>query len=114
MSGTLLRPLRSQAIGTTPVILGGYTAATHTVGTVVSALTIANVLNGPTIVATVVIKNGATVTNWVLNAVVMQGGCLVLADENVRHALANGDQIVISCNIASGVDAIGTIAEIDA
>lgn len=111
---TVLVSLKSRLIGTAPVVLGGYTATSHSTGTVVSALTVANILNGPTIVVTVQIKNGATVTNWAVNAVVLQGGCLTFGDEGTRHALANGDQVIITSNVANSCDAIGTVAEIDA
>lgn len=111
---TVLKGFRAQAVGIAPVVIGGYTAGSHSTGTVVSALTVANVLNGATIVVTVQIKNGATVTNWVLSAVVMQGGCLTLGDEGTRHALLTGDQVTVSSNIAASCDVIMTIAEIDA
>lgn len=111
---SVFRTLRNQNVGLTPVVVGAYTAGTHSSGTLITGLTVANILGGPTIVVTVAIKNGATTTNWVVNAVVMQGGNITLADENTRHALANGDQIMVSSNILNSCDVIGTVLEIDA
>lgn len=108
---TSLKSLKAQSIGTTPVQLGAYTAPSVTTGVLVFDLTVANILNAPTIVVTVQIKNGATVTNWIVNAVVMQGGLIQLVDDEPK-CLAPGDQIFVSSNLANSCDAIASVSEI--
>lgn len=109
---TTLRGLRAQSIGTTPIVVGSYTAPSKTTGVMLVDLTISNTLNGPTIVVTAAIKNGSTVTNLCVNAVVMQGGAIEVCDGKPK-VLNSGDQIIVNSNQLTSCDVVASVSEVD-
>lgn len=107
---TSLKSERSQNIGTAPVAVGGYTAPGPATGVVSTNLTISNVLNGPSVVVTAYIQsNTAVITHLVQNALILQGGAIVVGKGVV---LNSGDQVFVISNMVAGVDAILNVAEI--
>lgn len=108
---TSIKSLKAQSIGTAFVQLGAYSAPSVTTGVVMFDLTVTNILSGPTITVTVQIRNGATTTNWIVTAVILQGGAINLCELKPK-ALASGDQIWISSNVANSCDVTGSVSEI--
>lgn len=109
---TVARRKFSNGIGLTATVIGSYSAPAATTGTFVTALVVANILNGPSIVVSVDIFDGTNACPLVVNALIMQGGNLCLASDSARIALNSGDQVRVTANQPVSCSATLCVAEI--
>lgn len=105
----IVAPKVSQAIGTAPVAIGGYTPA-GAAGAIISSVTACNIL-GTTILVTVDLFNGSVATRIALNTPVAAGDTLALGGENFKFTLVNGWNIRVTSNAAASVDASMSVVE---
>jgi hypothetical protein len=110
MATTLLRKY-SVNIGTSAVQVGAYTAPSVTTGTFLVGLSICNTTAG-TVLASADIYDGSTHAHLAVNATVPPGGTINLADHGHRICLNSGDQVFVTSNTASSLDATLSIEQI--
>lgn len=109
---TVARRKFSVGIGLTPTVIGSYTAPASSTGTFITYLSVANTLSGPSIVVTVDIFDGTTACPLVLNALVMQGGNILLGSDKAPIPLNTGDQVRVLSNQAASCAATLGVSEI--
>lgn len=113
---TSLKSLRSAAIGTSAVAIGGYVAASVTTGVVVTGLVLSNRTASSVQVNVQIIPGGGgdtqIATYLAQGTTILPGGTIVLADEGNRVTLNAGNQIQVLSTAAGSVDATMSVAEI--
>lgn len=110
---TVARRKYSVGVGISPTVIGGYVAPSVATGTYITFLSVANTLTGPSIVVTVDIFDGTTAAPLVVNALVMQGGNILLGSDKAPIPLNSGDQVRVTSNIAASCTATLGVAEIN-
>jgi hypothetical protein len=111
---TVLRSLRSSAIGTSTVNVGNYTAPSVTTGVVITGLLCVN-RSGSTITVSVSISPGSDTQNGtflVSGGSILPGGSLTLADEGNRLTLNATNVVQAASSLASSLDITMSVAEI--
>lgn len=101
----------SRNIGTTDVVVGSYQVPSNT-ETIVVGLILANVASVDVTATVTVTGTGNITTHVVKDAVIPQGGSLVVAGGEQKLVLITGDQLKVRSNIQTSVDAIMSILEI--
>lgn len=110
---TSLKRKASALIGITATAVGSYTAPSVTTGVTISSLVIANALTtGANILVTCYIFDGTTQVNLCVNALIISGGSITLADQGTRHTLNAGDQVFVKSNTPASADVNMSVAEI--
>lgn len=109
---TVTRRKYSVGIGVTPNVIGAYTAPSVPTGTVITSLIVTNTLIGPSVLVTVDIFDGTTACPIVQNALIMQGGNLLLASDSSRIPLNTGDQVRVTSNLVTSCAATLGVAEV--
>jgi hypothetical protein len=111
---TVLKSLRSSAIGTSMTQIGGYAAPSVTTGVVITGLLCIN-RSGSTISISVAINNGTDPQGGaflVSGATLLSGGVLVLADDGNRLTLNATNFVYATSSLASSLDIVMSVAEI--
>lgn len=111
MATTLINA-RSSSIGTAATAVGNYTASSQTTGTAITGLSIANTHPTLNVTVNVSLFDGTTQIYLVKNCVVLPGGSIQLADQGHRITMNANDQVLVTSSVASSVDAIMSIAQI--
>lgn len=110
---TTLVSAKQQAVGTTPVAVGNYSAPSANTGVVVTGLLASNRTN-TTINATLYIQPlSGPATYLLFNSAIPPGGAITVADEGNRITLASGDQVVALAAQAAAFDVTMSVAQIN-
>jgi hypothetical protein len=109
MANTFLRKT-SRDIGTSPVVVGGYTVGSLTQTTIIG-LSCSNTTS-TAITVDVVHNDGSNETHLVKTATVPSGGSLVVVGGDQKVVLQTGDNIKVTSSAASSCDVMMSILEI--
>lgn len=97
------------AIGTASVDV--YTAPALTASTIIG-LSLANITVN-SITANVTMTRGGTTVSLIKNAPIPAGSCLVLFGGDQKLVLETGNKIAVSASVASAVDVVASLLEIN-
>ena len=106
---TIIAPQVSQAVGTSPTAIGGYTPPGAS-GAIVSSIVVANISGGG-ILVTVDLFNGSDATRLASGTPVAVGDSLVLGGENLKILLVNGWNIRVTSSVAASADASMSVTQ---
>lgn len=100
-----------RSIGTSPTAIESYSPGSGVTSTVIG-LSVANIDESNTVLVTVDHYDGANTTHLVKNAPLPSGGSLIVIGGEQKLVLLEGDNVRVTSNVASSVDAIMSILEI--